>query len=227
MTFPDTDGFQLLIFDWDGTLVDSLSNIVACMQAALIEVDLPLADDEVIRRGVGLGLREMVETICPGCEEERFQGILDAYRRLWFEKFSRHPKLIPGARTTLEELFRRGYLLAVATAKGRRGLEIELEATGLKPVFVATRTADEAQAKPHPQMLFDLQDELGARTDETVMIGDTPHDLQMAKNADTPRIGVSTGTYGVPELEELQPLTVLKSVAGLIPWLDSAMNQDL
>ena len=126
-----------------------------------------------------------------------------------------------------EELFRRGYLLAVATAKGRRGLEIELEATGLKPVFVATRTADEAQAKPHPQMLFDLQDELGARTDETVMIGDTPHDLQMAKNADTPRIGVSTGTYGVPELEELQPLTVLKSVAGLIPWLDSAMNQDL
>jgi len=225
VTYPDSDGFQLLIFDWDGTLVDSLPNIVACTQAALSEVDLPAADDEVIRRGVGLGLREMVETFCPGCDEEAFQGILEAYRRLWFGKFSRHPKLIPGARTTLEELFRRQYLLAVATAKSRRGLEIELEATGLKPLFTATRTVDEAHAKPHPQMVLDLQDELGARADKTVMIGDTPHDLQMAKNAETPRIGVSTGTYDAPELEELEPLTVLNSVAGLIPWLDGGRDR--
>ncbi len=221
MTSSRYNGFELLIFDWDGTIVDSLSKIAACTQASLRDVGLPPADDEKIRRSIGLGLRETVEAFCPDCTDDDFDAIVEAYRKRWFSDFSRKSTVFPGVRETLEELSRRQYLLAVATAKGRQGLNLELEASGLEPLFVASRTVDEALAKPNPQMLLDLMDETGTTPDQTVMIGDTPHDLQMALNARTVGIGVTTGTYDSPELEEYDPVVVLTGVAELVPWMDS------
>ncbi len=221
MTASRYNGFELLIFDWDGTIVDSLSKIVACTQAALVAVGLPPADEEKIRRSIGLGLRETVEAFCPDCSDEDFDAIVEAYRSLWFSDFRQKPSVFPGVRETLEELSRRQYLLTVATAKGRQGLDLELEASGLEPLFVASRTVDEALAKPNPQMVLDLMDETGATSDQTVMIGDTPHDLQMALNARTAGIGVTTGTYDSSELEEYEPMVVLDGVAELVPWIDS------
>lgn len=226
MTRNGTDGFELLIFDWDGTIVDSLSKIVACTQAALERVGLPRADEETVRRGIGLGLRRMVETYCPGCDDETFDAVVEAYRDLWFTEFTQQPELFPGVRETLDELAQRDYPLAVATAKGRRGLNRELEATGLGSFFAATRTVDEALAKPNPQMVLDLMAELGARADGTVMIGDTPHDLQMATNARASSIGVTTGSYGSPELEEYGPMAVLDGVFELLPWMDRGSEAD-
>ena len=220
MNRPETDGFELLIFDWDGTIVDSLSKIVACTQAALERVGLPRADEETVRRGIGLGLRRMVETYCPGCDDETFDAVVAAYRDLWFTEFTQQPEIFAGVRETLAELARRDYPLAVATAKGRRGLDRELEATGLGEFFSATRTVDEALAKPNPQMVLDLMDELGVAAERTVMIGDTPHDLQMASNARAASIGVTTGSYESPELEACGPMTVLSGVAELLPWMD-------
>ena len=221
MTMSGKNGFELFIFDWDGTIVDSLGNIAACTQAALREVGLPQADEEKLRRSIGLGLREMVEGFRPGCSDETFNAIVEAYRRHWFSDYSRHPRLFPGVLETLEVLSMRRYLLAVATAKGRQGLDIELEASGLESFFVASRTVDEALAKPNPQMVLDLMDELGTRADQTAMIGDTPHDLRMANNARTTGIGVTTGTYDSLELEEYDPVVVLGGVVDLVPWLDN------
>lgn len=221
MAISGTNGFRLLIFDWDGTIVDSLSNIVACTQEALREVGLPPADEETIRRGIGLGLRETVESFCPGCGEETFDAIVEAYRRLWFSGARKQPQVFPGVRETLSELSERGYLLAVATAKGRRGLDLEFAATGLGPQFVASRTIDEAAAKPSPQMVLDLLDETGTRAQEAAMIGDTPHDLQMARNAATAGIGVTTGTFDSTELEACGAVAVLDGVAEIVAWIDS------
>jgi len=224
MNSSRADGFELFIFDWDGTIVDSLSKIVACTQAALRKVDLPEADEEKIRRGIGLGLRQTVEAFCPGCSEETFDAIVAAYRELWFSEFTMQPEVFPGVRETLDELSGRGHRLAVATAKGRRGLDRELEASGLTSHFISSRTVDEALAKPNPQMVLDLMVETGARAGNTVMIGDTPHDLQMAANARTAAVGVTTGTYDSPELEEYQPVVVLSGVADLVPWIDRASS---
>ncbi|MEJ2084236.1 MAG: HAD-IA family hydrolase [Acidobacteriota bacterium] len=214
------DGFELFIFDWDGTVVDSLAKIVACTQAALRKVGLPEADEEKIRRGIGLGLRQTVEAFCPACTDDTFDAIVAAYRELWFSDFTTQPDVFPGVREALAELSGRGHRLAVATAKGRRGLDRELEASGLAALFIASRTVDEALAKPNPQMVLDLMEETGARAENTVMIGDTPHDLLMAANARTAAIGVTTGTYESPELEQYQPVVVLNGVADLVPWID-------
>ena len=214
-----SDRFQLLIFDWDGTLLDSIATIVACTQATLEEVGEPPANEEVIRGAIGLGLRETVNRFAPGCDDELYGRIVEAYRRLWFGEFVSHPRLFPGCRELLEGLRQDVYLLAVATAKSRRGLDLDLSGTGLDDAFDATRTVDEARSKPHPQMIFDILRQLGVVADEALMIGDTAHDMLMAHNAGTAAAAVLTGSHDRPELDEALPEVVFETLADLPAWL--------
>jgi phosphoglycolate phosphatase len=212
--------FRLLVFDWDGTLLDSISSIVDCTQRALQDLGLPAVPDKRIRDAIGLGLRETVERFAPGCDESLFRDIVSVYGHHWRETYCHRPRLFPGARETLEELRRRGYLMGLATAKGRKGLSRDLQATGLGEYFHATRTVDEAKSKPHPQMILDILGEIGADAGQALVIGDTTHDLEMARNAGTAAVAVCTGSHSRKVLEEAQPLACLESIAEFAAWLD-------
>lgn len=212
---------QLLVFDWDGTLMDSVGSIVACTRAVIAELGLGEAGEAQIRGTVGLGLRETVDLLVPGCDDALYDAVLECYRRHWVETYRDRPLLFPGVRAMLGELAQAGYLLAVATGKSRRGLEHAFDQTGLRGRFHATRTADEAFSKPHPQMLLDLLDQLGVRPDAAVMIGDSIYDLQMAANAGTHAVAVLSGAHGREELAAQAPRSLLECIAELPAWLAS------
>ncbi len=214
-----SEAYELLIFDWDGTLVDSISSIVACTQAALAELGREPADETILRGAIGLGLREMVNRFVPGCDDGLYQSIVHTYRRRWFETYSHRPEVFPGTEEVLDELSAHGYLLGVATAKSRGGLDHDLEATGLGRYFVATRTESEARSKPDPQMILDIADELGVATSATLMIGDTIHDMSMAHNAGADAAAVATGSQGREELIEVSPLVCFEDLRELPRWL--------
>jgi phosphoglycolate phosphatase len=210
---------QLLIFDWDGTLMDSVGPIVACTRAVIDELGLGEPGEAQIRGTVGLGLRETVDSLVPGCDDRLYETVLACYRRHWVETYRDLPLLFPGVREMLGELARSGYLLAVATGKSRRGLEFALDQTGLRACFQATRTADEALSKPHPQMLLDILDQLGVRPAAALMVGDSVFDLQMAASAGTHAVAVLSGAHGRDDLAAHAPRTVLDRVADLPVWL--------
>lgn len=213
---------RLLVFDWDGTLMDSIGTIVACAQAMIRELKLEELPEETIRGTIGLGLRETIEVLVPGCDDALFETVVEAYRRHWHEAFRDRPVLFAGVEEMLRGLSEEGYLLAVATGKSRRGLDFSLEQTGLGPLFHATRTADEAFSKPHPQMLFDILNDLGLRPADALMIGDSTFDLEMARNAGTGGIGVCTGSHCREKLLQLEPLACLERVVDLPGWLAAA-----
>jgi phosphoglycolate phosphatase len=216
---PETSPFRLLVFDWDGTLMDSIGTIVACTQTTIAALGLGELPDARIRDIIGLGLRETIEILAPGCDETLYLRIAEGYRHHWVSTYRDMPLLFDGVTRALRELESAGYLLAVATGKSRRGLDYALEQTGLSRVFAATRTADEAFSKPHPQMLLDILDGLGLRAHEAVMVGDTTFDLEMASNAGMPAVGVLSGSHGRDELERCGPLACLSGVAELPRWL--------
>lgn len=211
--------FRLLVFDWDGTLMDSVGTIVACTQATIRDLGLPLPAEPVIRSTIGLGLRETVERLQPGCDEAVFQRILAGYRDHWHVTYRDLPLLFPEVYDLLDALAAGGFLLAVATGKSRRGLEHSLATSGLAGRFHATRTADDAPSKPHPQMLWDVLEELVVRPAEALMVGDTTHDLAMAQSAGVAAIGVASGTQPREELLRLAPLACFERVGELAGWL--------
>ena len=216
-----SDVYRLVIFDWDGTLQDSITSIVTCTQATMEELGQGRPEAAVIRDSIGLGLREMVGRFAPGHDETLYKSILDVYRRLWFEDYRYRHQAFPGAREVLEELRSSGYLMGVATAKSRRGLNEDLASTGLGEFFQATRTADEARSKPHPQMILDILDQLGAVATETLVVGDTTHDLWMAHNAGVDAVAVLTGSHDRAELSQASPLACFRDLRELPPWLAS------
>jgi phosphoglycolate phosphatase len=218
----DAKSFDLLVFDWDGTLMDSIAAIVACTGATLADLGLPALPEETIRGTIGLGLRETVDILCPGGGDEMYAQVLEFYRKHWLATYRDLPVLFEGVREMLEALSEEGYLLAVATGKSRRGLNHMLVETGLARLFHATRTVDEAFSKPHPQMLLDILDELAVPARSAVMIGDTTFDLEMAQSAGTASIGVCTGSHCREELERYGPLTCLDRVVELREWLVGA-----
>jgi phosphoglycolate phosphatase len=211
--------FHLLVFDWDGTLMDSVGSIVECTQATIRELALGEPADATIRGTVGLGLRETIDLLVPGCDDELYRQVLACYRRHWLTTYRDLPVLFAGVREMLAELHAAGYLLAVATGKSRRGLDHALEQTALAGLFHATRTADEALSKPHPQMLLDILADLGVRPESALMIGDSIYDLQMAANAGSAAVAVLTGAHSLDELAALRPGICLRTVADLSAWL--------
>ncbi|MDX1251690.1 MAG: HAD-IIIA family hydrolase [Gammaproteobacteria bacterium] len=211
--------FKLLVFDWDGTLMDSAARIVACFNAAIMDVGLEPLPDAAIRNIIGLGLREALDQLAPGADIVLRQQLVDRYRHHYLYANQTPSPLFPGADAMVRELGEQGYFLAVATGKGRQGLNRVLEETGCKGLFHATRCADETFSKPHPQMLLELMSELNVSPGETLMIGDTEYDLQMAKNAGTVALGVSYGAHERDRLLKCEPLACLDSFEELRGWL--------
>jgi phosphoglycolate phosphatase len=209
---------ELVIFDWDGTLIDSQANIVQCLQWMINDLDLPARTENQLSNIIGLGLYEALNTLFPEYDSQAYQHMVDRYR---YHFLSSDPSLpFPGAEDVLSYLASNRYLLAVATGKGRRGLDKALDHTGFRQWFHATRCADETRSKPHPLMLEEILDELGVDPQRAVMIGDTEYDLQMAKNAGVHAIGVSYGVHDVDRLQQCEPVMVLDEIRTLLEWLN-------
>ena len=206
------------MFDWDGTLMDSAAAITESLQAACRDLDLPVPSEERARYVIGLGLNDAMSHILPGLAPARYQEVVARYR-VHFLKHDPDTGLFPGAAETVAGLHDAGFLLAVATGKSRRGLERALAATDLKPYFHATRCADEGHSKPHPGMLLGLMEELGVVSDRTLMIGDTTHDLEMARAAGVASLGAAYGAHAREALLEHGPLACVEDIGSLRAWL--------
>jgi phosphoglycolate phosphatase len=174
--------FDMLVFDWDGTLMDSTAVIAGSLQAACADLGLPVPSEERARHIIGLGLHDAMRHVLPDVPPMFYPQVVERYRVHFISREEKAP-LFAGVEETLKTLRAAGHSLAVATGKSRRGLDRVLERTGLKSLFDATRCGEEAASKPAPEMLFELQAELGIDKTATLMIGDTTHDLQMAQNA--------------------------------------------
>jgi phosphoglycolate phosphatase len=213
--------FKLLVFDWDGTLMDSEARIVSCVRCAARDMAISTPTDDQIRNIIGLGLKEALEMLFPGTDNHFKEAFIDHYRRYFLNEDSTPSSLFPNSLEVLNSLAEQNYLLAVATGKGRPGLNKVLDETGLRPLFHSTRCADETFSKPHPEMLLQIMEELGAEPEETLMIGDTEYDLQMAINAKTHGLAVSYGVHEVKRLNQFNPLGCLDDIAELTPWLEA------
>ncbi|HZW12775.1 MAG TPA: HAD-IIIA family hydrolase [Noviherbaspirillum sp.] len=210
--------FDLIVFDWDGTLMDSTATIVTCIQAAAKDLGLPVPDKKQASYVIGLGLQDAMQAVLPGLEPKYYPHMVERYRYHYLTK-DKGLALFDGVREMLADLSHQGYFLAVATGKSRVGLNRALDAANLLSVFDATRCADETFSKPHPAMLQELTRELGQDMQRTVMIGDTTHDMQMAINAGAAGIAVHYGAHSGTELEALNPVFAANSVFELHQWL--------
>ncbi len=210
--------FDLIAFDWDGTLFDSTQIIVRCIQAAVVDVGGAKPSDEAAAYVIGLGLMQALAHAAPDVPESRYPELSQRYKHHYMRR-QNDISLFDGALTLLAELKERGHILTVATGKSRRGLDEALQAVELKGRFDASRTADETAGKPHPLMLHELMREFDVAPERTLMIGDTTHDLQMALNAGCASVGVSYGAHEPDAFEVLRPLAVLHSVTELQTWL--------
>ncbi len=210
--------FDLIAFDWDGTLFDSTGLIVRCIQNACRDVGTTVPSDAQAAYVIGLGLRDALMHAAPDFPPERYAELGNAYRKHYFA--SQHEVLLfDGTLPMLNALKARNHHLAVATGKSRRGLDEAIQSTALQHLFDATRTADETASKPDPQMLLELISELGTSAARTLMIGDTTHDLLMAANAGVAAVGVSFGAHEHEAFEAYAPLFVAHSTAQLADWL--------
>ena len=210
--------YELIVFDWDGTLLDSAGAIVRAIQAACADLGLARPSDTQARHVIGLGLADAMRHAVPDLSPERYQAMVERYRHHYLSG-DHELTLFAGIPALLSELKQRGHLLAVATGKSRLGLERSLDHSGLRTLFSASRCADECHSKPHPQMLEELIAEFGASAGSTVMIGDTSHDLLMARNASVDALAVTYGAHPHDHLLEHKPLACLHSVAELSSWL--------
>ena len=210
--------YQLIVFDWDGTILDSAGAIVRAIQAACRDLDLPEPSDAQARHVIGLGLGDAMRHAVPGLAPERYPQMIERYRYHYLSR-DHELTLFEGIPALLARLKAAGHWLAIATGKSRLGLERALDHSGLRPYFLGSRCADECHSKPHPQMLEELMREFGVGPEATVMIGDTSHDLLMASNAGVAGLGVSYGAHPHDLLLEHAPLACLHNVAELDAWL--------
>jgi phosphoglycolate phosphatase len=210
--------YPLIVFDWDGTLMDSTAGIAIAIQEAARDLGLPVPDRERASHVIGLGLQDALRAAVPDLPEEKYPLYVDAYRT-HFRASQDAMELFPGVREMLEELAARGHRLAVATGKSRRGLDHQFEVTGLGALFCASRCADETQPKPHPAMLLELMRELAHESHELLMIGDTSHDLGMARSAGVDAVAVGYGAHPIASLSAWQPRASVGSVGELRQWL--------
>lgn len=210
--------YDLIVFDWDGTLMDSTAVIAGSIQAACRDLGLEVPGDEAARHVIGLGLEQALRYAVPDAPESMYGPLVERYRHHFLAQDKAIP-LFDGARETLAELHDAGYWLAVATGKSRMGLDRVLDSTGLKRYFHATRTADQTFSKPHPAMLLELLDELAVGAGRALMIGDTTHDVQMAQNAQVDAVAVGYGAHPAGQLRELKPLALVQDFSELRTWL--------
>lgn len=212
--------YRLMIFDWDGTLMDSVGRIVASMQAAGRDIGWGELPDDRVRDIIGLGLPEAIAKLCPGIDAERAEALKQRYAHYFVEGDTTPMPFYPGvsegvARLRVDDRAR----LAVATGKSRRGLDRVFRESGSGAWFHASRTADETRSKPHPQMLEELLDELGVAAEEAVMVGDTEYDMEMARALGMDRIAVTYGVHAPERLAASRPTFTAGNFPELIDWL--------
>ena len=210
--------FELLVFDWDGTLMDSAAAIVASIQESCRDLGLPVPGREQASHVIGLGLKDALSYAVPELPPSDYGKLAERYRHHYLARDA-DIELFPGVLEMLAGLRERGFLLAVATGKSRAGLERVLEATRLKACFDSSRCADETYPKPHPAMLQELMQELMIEPEATLMIGDTAHDLQMALSAGVPALAVSYGAHPRESLAGFNPLACIETPQDLARWL--------
>ena len=210
--------FDLIAFDWDGTLFDSTAIITRCIQDAVRDVGGTVPTDEAASYVIGLGLMQALAHAAPDVPQDKYPELGARYKYHYLQHLN-DISMFKGVLPMLLELRAQGYLLAVATGKSRKGLDEALHAVELKGLFHASRTADETAGKPHPRMLHELMAELGVPAERVLMVGDTTHDLQLALNAGCASVGVSYGAHESAAFEALQPRFIAHSVAELHRWL--------
>ena len=210
--------FDLIAFDWDGTLFDSTKIIIRCIQAAVRDVGGSVPTDEAAGYVIGLGLMQALAHAAPDVPESKYPELGARYRHHYIGH-QNDISLFDGVLPLLADLKARGHTLAVATGKSRHGLNEALQAVELQGRFDGSRTADETAGKPHPRMLNELMQQFGVSAERTLMIGDTTHDLQMALNAGCASVGVSYGAHESAAFHVLKPLFIAHSVQELHDWL--------
>ena len=215
--------YKLIVFDWDGTLMDSQARIVACLQDAARDVGVPVPNNTQARDVIGLGLQEAIARLFSASNSQQQADLVDAFRQHFLHVNTIESQLFPGVSDVLHDLREANFLLAIATGKSRRGLDRDLRETAIAEYFVASRCADETHSKPHPQMLLDILDELGMPAPASLVVGDTEYDMQMARNAGAAGLGV---TYGMHDLERLLAQgahDTIDAIHELTPWLQQRM----
>jgi len=210
--------YDLIVFDWDGTLMDSTRQIIDAMQLGIEQLNLPQLSDSTVSHIIGLGLNEAVYTLYPELDIETRHQLGLRYQQNWLAQPDQAP-LFDQAHELITQLYQQDYFLGVATGKSRRGLDKVLERTALADYFHATRCVDECHSKPHPDMLEQLMDILGVTPDKTLMIGDTSHDLNMANNAKTDCIGITHGAHDISSLQQCNPKFIAKNLHQVQNWL--------
>ncbi|GHD45173.1 phosphoglycolate phosphatase [Marinobacter persicus] len=203
---------NLVIFDWDGTLVDSVEHIADSLHQAATELGFPALERAAYRDIIGLGIVEALEQLYPGISADELQQMREGYARYFFKKQTGPQNVFAGMADVVADLRVSGRACSVATGKSRRGLEGALVSSGLGQHFEITRCADETRSKPDPLMLQEILAHYGHRPEQAVMIGDTRYDLEMAQRLGMPSIGVEWGVHGREVLEQFKPRAVVSSV---------------
>lgn len=210
--------YKLLIFDWDGTLMDSTAAITQALRCACGDLRLRVPTEDEARYIIGLGLQDALERLLPELDAAAYPRLVERYRHHFLQRDG-DTALFPGTAEALRRLHAAGHLLAIATGKSRRGLDRALKATGLEGYFHRTRCADEGHSKPNPEMLNCLLEALGVPASEALMIGDTTHDLDMARAAGVDGLGVAYGAHRKEALLGSRPVACVDRGEELWQWL--------
>ena len=210
--------YELLIFDWDGTLMDSAGFIVDSIQKACADIGIPVPDERACRQIIGLGLIQALQALLPDLPEGDYPRLVERYRHYYLGQDAEIP-LFEGVTEGIRELHGAGFTLAVATGKSLKGLERALDHSGLRTYFAATRCADQTHSKPHPAMVEEIVDELMMDKARALVIGDTSHDMLMAENAGVARLGVTYGAHLPEDLQPHRPLLLAGSFNEVKSWL--------
>jgi phosphoglycolate phosphatase len=228
VTLASNHPYRLIVFDWDGTLIDSEARIVACMEEAIDRVGLPSRSRAELRNIIGLGLKEALHSLFPDLDAERAAALTEAYRDEFLVRNPTPQAPFRGAEAVLQWLAEEGFVLAVATGKARGGLRRAFVETGFGDYFRASRCADETRSKPDPLMLREIMAEVGVAPERTLMVGDTEYDMQMASRAGTAALAVRYGVHACERLLDWQPVGCLDDIEALRLWLaDGAAAAEL
>jgi len=207
--------FDLIIFDWDGTLIDSIDWIARCLKKAGELCDLPIPEHQAAKDVIGLSIDKAMKALFPDTDDGTHQQLIHHYSREYFSREISRQDLFEGVYDMLLELKAGGYQLAVATGKSRAGLDEALTCTDTRELFCTTRCADETASKPDPRMLNEIIEQARVSRERTLMVGDSIHDLQMAMNAQISSVAVSCGAHPPEFLQQYQPLLCLEQASRL------------
>lgn len=212
--------YELIVFDWDGTLMNSLDHITYCLRHAFLDMGLEDRPDHELQRVIGLGLEQAMMELVPGQDEEFYEQIVQSYRNHWMGSPPGLSQFYEGIPQLLNQLYSRNIPMAVATGKSRRGLDKQLQEENVGHFFSCTRCADESISKPAPDMLLEILHELSVSASSTLVIGDTEFDMQMARAAGCDRIAVGYGVHTADSLTPYEPVTIANTPKELTQWFE-------